>query len=152
MLDRCLPVFLAINRSQYIRGKILRLAIEHDLAGAQADNPFHVAFGQFDIVNVDNRRQCVFITQLTDQAHDLARRLRIQRGRRFIDQQQFWILDQRPGNSDPLALPAGQGIGALVEHVLQPDPIQQSKGVVEIALGELTKPAAPEAHIAESAR
>jgi hypothetical protein len=38
------------------------------------------------------------------------------------------ILDQRAGDADALALPAGQRVGALVGHVQQADAVEQAKG------------------------
>src|SRR5690554_8050010 len=73
--------------------------------------------------------QMAFGTQFTDQAHDLARGLGVEAGGGFVDQQQTRALNQGPGDADPLALATGEGVGALVDGMRQPDPLQQAEGL-----------------------
>src|SRR5690554_7632385 len=61
--------------------------------------------------------QMAFGTQFTDKAHDLTRGLGVEAGGGFVDQQQAGALNQGPGDADPLALAAGEGVGALVDGV-----------------------------------
>jgi len=67
-----------------------------------------------------------------------------ERSGRFVDQQQFRILDKRPADADALALSAGQLIGALVGHVIEPDPRQQPECFVNVGLRKFPEEALPE--------
>src|SRR4029077_4725711 len=48
--------------------------------------------------------------------------LRVQVGQRFVEQEHLWLPDQRPGQGDPLAFPAGQLPGPAVEPAVDPPP------------------------------
>ena len=61
----------------------------------------------------------------------------------------FWI--ERAADADPLALPAGQLVGALVGHVIKADALEQPECLVDVGLRKAAQPALPEADIAEPA-
>jgi hypothetical protein len=48
-----------------------------------------------------------------DQAHDLARRVRVKLTGRLVGQQHPGVAGQRPGDADALLLAAGQLVGSL---------------------------------------
>jgi hypothetical protein len=152
LADRGGPVLLAVDLGEDLGGQVVGAAVEHHAAGLQADDAAHELLGQRDVVNVNDRRQAAFVADLHDEPHDLPRGLRIERGRRLVDQQQVGVLLQGAGDADTLALTAGQGVGALVHMVGQPDTVEQPVGVLDRLRGELAEEAAPESDIAEPPR
>ncbi len=103
-------------------------------------------------MNVHNGRQTSLFTQLHDQAHDLPRGFGVERSRRFINEQQFRILDESTANADALALAAGKFIGAFIDHVIETDAFEQPECFIDVRLRIFAKPAAPETDVAETAR
>ena len=70
---------------------------------------------------------------------------------RFIDQQQFGILDERAADPDALTLSAGKLVSALVGHVIETDALEQPEGFIDVGLRKAAQPALPESDIAEPA-
>ena len=102
-------------------------------------------------MNIDDRPQPALGRKLGNQAHNLPRSLGVQARGGFIHQQNFRILQQRTGDSHPLALSTRKGVGPFVVEVLQPHPLQQPEGLVHHRLRKLARQAAPEADIAQLA-
>ena len=151
LADRGRPVLLAIDLGQHLVGQALGRAVVDDLAELQPDDALGEHLGQQDVVDVDDRRQVPLAAKLADQAHDLPRGLGVEAGGRLVDQQQPGVLDQGPGDADPLPLPARELVGPLVDHMLEADPRQQPEGLVDVALRKAPEVAAPEADVAQAA-
>ena len=151
LADRGRPVLLAVDLGQHLGGQPVGRPVIDDRAELQSDDPLGEHLRQHHVVDVDDRRELALRAQLLDQPHDLPRGLRIERGGRLVDQQQFRILDQRPADADALALAAGQFVGALVGHVVEADARQQAERLVDVGLRKLAQPALPEPDIAEPA-
>ena len=148
VISLLVPLLFTVDGGQGGGIQGIGLAVENDTAGAQADDTIGKLLGQGDVVNIDNGCQMAFGTQFTDQAHDLARGLGVEAGGGFVDQQQTRALNQGPGDADPLALATGEGVGALVDGMRQPDPLQQAEGLGHVVSGVAAHKAAPEADIA----
>src|SRR5690625_4515930 len=90
--------------------------------------------------------------QFKQQPHYLPGCLRVEAGRRFIDEQELRVLEQRSGDSDPLALTARKLVSALVNMLGKVDPVEQFEGPADHRLWKSAELAAPEARIAELTR
>src|SRR3546814_6449965 len=75
----------------------------------------------------------------------------VERRRRLVDQQQVGSRGGRAGDADALSLAAGQRVGALVDMVGQPDPVEQAVGRGDRVRRVAAEEAAPEVDIAEPA-
>ncbi len=64
--------------------------------------------------------------------HHLARDLRVEARGRLVDQQQLRVLDQRARDADPLALAAGEPVGALVHVLDQADAVEQAHALGDV--------------------
>jgi hypothetical protein len=54
-----------------------------------------------------DRGQALGVDAAPNQAHDLARRLRVELAGRLVGEQQLAVVSQRPGDADPLLFAAG---------------------------------------------
>ena len=125
--------------------------VEDHLAGAQSDDALRELARQHHVVDVDDGGKITLLADLADQPHDLARGLGIEARRRLVDEEQFGILLERPGDTDTLALASGEGIGALVDMFAEPDPVEQRERLVDVGLREAPGEGTPERHVSEAA-
>ena len=101
-------------------------ALLHHLAVLQDGG----ALGQHDgvehIVGDEDHRDAAAIAQLGDEPTGLGRRLRIEAGERFVQQQRTGARGQSAGDRDALLLPARQLRGAAILEPRHADLVQQS--------------------------
>ena len=83
---------------------------------------------ELDVVHVDEHRNAARARDVGQQLHDLDRRLRIERRRRLVGEQQLRLLHHRARDADALALAAGQRVGALMREAGEPDDVEQLEG------------------------
>ena len=83
-------------------------------------------------MNVDDHRNVALRRAVRNQFHDFHRRLGVERGRRFVREEEVRLLHQGTRNADALALSAGELIGALCGKGTQSDGIEQLKGAFDV--------------------
>ena len=83
-----------------------------------------VALQQARVVRGDDDRGSARV-RVRDDIHDVEREIRIQIPGRLVGQQEWWIIDERTRDCDPLLLSARKGAGSVIETVAQPEPAQQ---------------------------
>ena len=95
-------------------GERFAVAQQHDVVGQSRD----FILGMADV----QHRDVEFVVQALQIRQDFTFALSVQRGQRFIHQQQFGAGEQRARNADPLALTAGEIVRVSVQQL--PDPQQ----------------------------
>ena len=68
------PVLLTVDVGEHLMGQSPRCTIEDDAAIAQADDAIGMVLGERHVMDVDQRRCAALVSELDQQAHDLARR------------------------------------------------------------------------------
>ncbi len=96
-----------VERGDHIRGDEICPGIEEYATSLQPDDPFVMTERKIDGMQTAEQGLARAAAEIEQQVHDLFADLRIQAGDGFIGQDGFWILDQDPGDSHPLLLPAG---------------------------------------------
>jgi hypothetical protein len=104
------PVLFAVDFGQRLLGDLPGGAFKHDFTIAQTDDAVGKGLGQGHVVDVDQCRGTPFLHQFHEQPHDLAAGFGVQAGGGLVHQQQIGRLHQRPCDTHPLPLSAGQGI------------------------------------------
>ena len=102
-------------------GALVRRAREHAVGRPDLDEPSEVeecgrvgdARRLLQVVRDDDDRQLAL--QLVQQLLDLLRGDRIERARRLVEQQDFWLVGQRARDAEPLLLAAGEPERALAQ-------------------------------------
>ena len=138
------PILLAVDGHQRVLAQPRRRPVVDDLAGAQADDAGDEHLRQRHVVDVDDGSEAPLGADLGDQPHDLRASLWIEARGRLIDEQEFRVLLQRAGDSDTLALAAGERVGPLVDMLAQADAIEQAERLVDVGLREAPQERAPE--------
>ena len=87
------------------------LAVFHNLTGAQYRDALRDATHRRQVVGDKQIGQPQLLLELLKQGQNLRLHRDIQRGSRFVEDQNRRLQHQRPGNGDPLALAAGKLAG-----------------------------------------
>src|SRR6516165_8331741 len=109
--------------------ELLHTVLETDDPGAEFRRELHV-------VDVAQDRDVELARDLANQSHHLARDLGIETRCRLVDEQKARVLDEGPGNTYALPLPARQPVRALVDMLRQPDTVQQPECVRDVLARE----------------
>ena len=91
-------------------------------------NPLPGVAGDVRLVSDHDQGDLFLLIELREDVHDLRARLGVQVSGRLVRQDQGGIVQQRPGDGDPLLLAAGKLVGLVVRPALQPDRVQGAKG------------------------
>ena len=83
--------------------------------------------GHLQVVG-DQNDGVAFSAQLIEQIHHLGAAATVERARGFIRQDHLAAVHQRPGDADPLLLPAGELGGSVAHPVAQSEPREQRLG------------------------
>jgi len=86
----------------------------------------------------DNDKSDVFLTvQLHQQFGKILRRCAIERARRFISEEQFRLINQRPHDRVALTFAAGKLAGSMIQPGAEADAIEEFSGPFGSARPEL---------------
>ena len=110
-----------------------RPLVRLDQAVAQ---PNHTRRSARDLVGMGDEQHGVAAgVQILDQTQDLLTRLGVEVSGRLVGEQDRRAVDQRPGDGDPLALPATELVGLVVHAVREPDRLERFDGALAPLLG-----------------
>ncbi len=107
--------------------KFLRLAVLHDDAAVDEDDPVGCLTGKAHLVGHHQHGHALLRQRLHDAQH-LAHHFRVQRGGRLVEEHDLRLQGQRTGDGDALLLAAGELIGIGVTLVRQPHGLEQGHG------------------------
>src|SRR5690625_5303466 len=133
-------------------GRFFRSAAEHEAAVTHADDAVRVIAGHVNEVQVDEGGDAVLPRDAAEVAHYGAGGGRVEAGDGFVGQHHRRLLRERAGNSDPLLLPAGEGVRADVRLFGNADAGQALMRERDVLFREGTEHAAPRGQAAEAAR
>ena len=99
------------------------------------------AQGLFLVVGDEDKGDaCVFLDLFQLLLHILAQ-LQVQRAQGFVQQQDLWLIDQRPGDGHPLLLAAGKACDPPVGKAREHDHVQHPvDAFLDLRLGDLALP------------
>ena len=97
-----------------LRAQLFRRADLNDFPVLHDADPVPHLEGFVDVVRDEDDRLFQFPLDLQQFELHVPAHQRIQRGKRLVHQQHFGIADQRPGDADPLAHPAGEPLARLM--------------------------------------
>src|SRR5436190_367230 len=85
---------------------------------AALDKPVAIrkAFGELDVVHVDDDRNLAIASDVGEELHDFDGGLRVERGGRLVGEQHRRLLHHRARDTDALALATGERIGAAARE------------------------------------
>lgn len=112
-----------------------------ELNGAQA-----IARGKIDLMQADEYRDPVFPVELRQTFHHFSRRLGIERGNRFVGQNNLGLLHHGPSNGAPLLLSTGERAGALGGKLGHIHPRQGLHRFAFLLVGEVADETPPQGH------
>ena len=104
-------------------------ALLDDPAVVEEDDQVGDLAGEADLVGDDDQRRAGPGEVLDDGEH-LADQFRVERRRRFVEQDDAGLERERPGDRDPLLLAAGELARVGVRLVGEPDPVEQRPSVL----------------------
>src|SRR5471030_1422762 len=102
------------------RSHDVRRGIRHDRAILQEDYPIRDPECEIDLVRDDHHCH-PFARKLLDDFQDLGHQFGVERGGRFVEEDDRWFHGQRPRNRHPLLLAAGELVRILVRMRGQSD-------------------------------
>ena len=80
----------------------------HDLAAVEHHRPLGEEPDDAQVVGDEQERQAALVAQVGEQVEHLRLGGEVQRRHRLVEDDDLRVADQRPGDRDPLALPAGE--------------------------------------------
>src|SRR3954467_2541605 len=100
-----------VNRPavQVFRGRIL-----NDLAEIHHRDPVGNVADHAEVMRHEQVRQAELVLKVLEQVDDLRLHRYVERGHRFVGDDEFWMQGQRPCDADALALTAGELVGIAV--------------------------------------
>lgn len=114
-------VYAAVEMIETFVIKLVACAIEEHMALTQGDDALAVAQGVIHLMQRHHHGDAVVLVDVAQGFHHDAGRFRVQRGDRFIGQNDFGFLRQGAGDGDALLLSAGERGDALVGEMRHAD-------------------------------
>lgn len=143
--------FGAVEFVEEAFGKVLAAAVEEDPAALQGHRARAIAQRVVDLMQGHHHGLAVVAVDIGEDVHHLARRLRVERGDRFVGENHLGLLGQGAGDGHALLLAAGKGRGALPGEIGQADPRQRFQGLALLLGAEQPQRTAPARHATEEA-
>src|SRR5258705_10418757 len=140
----------SVNLTNNARRHRRRRSVERDAAPAKADDARGVRQRGLELVLTHHEREPVLAVDRPENVHDAAGQRGIEARGGLVGQDDRGPLRQRPRDRDPLLLAAGEGVGAAIREVGEPDLRRARPGQLAAGRGKAPEDARDRPYVAEA--
>ena len=126
----------AVDLARHFGRQVLGRAVEDDSAGGHADDPLAIGAGSIERVQVGDDGDALLVVDGLQRVHDDLGVARVERGDRFVGEDDAGLLHQRPRDGDALLLSAGQRLRPLRRGLRDVEALEGAERLELLLLGE----------------